>query len=126
MKIQALAVAAATLAVAAPALPAQARGQNMIRPDINYAARTHCSALQRGANWEQAMIAGARTPFGQYWYANANETNREWLSGEYAAALRVLCPALERRAFSAHRRQEQSGSRYTGGTTTISEDPFEF
>ena len=127
MKIQALAVAAATLAVAAPALPAQARGQNMIRPDINHAARTHCNALQRGANWAQAIRAGMQTPYGQYWYAAANAENRSWLAGEYAGALRVLCPTIEERALNAHRRnRDGGGSRYTGGNTTISEDPFEF
>ena len=76
------------------------------------------------------MMAGAQTPFGQYWYANASDKSREWLAGEYAQALRVLCPTLERRAFSAHRRREERGSRYTGGysggNTTIQEDPFEF
>ena len=131
MKIQALAVAAATLAFAAPALPAHARGQNMIRPDINHAARAHCNALRRGANWSQAMGVGLQTPFGQYWYANASDKNKDWLAGEYANALRVLCPTMEQRAFRAHQRnQNGGGSRYTGGytggNTTIQEDPFEF
>lgn len=99
----------------------------MIRPDINTAARTHCNALQRGATWTQAIGAGMQTPYGQYWYAGANDENRTWLAEQYANALRVLCPAIEERALNAHRRNRDSGSpTYTGGNTTISEDPFEF
>ena len=103
----------------------------MIRPDINHAARTHCNALRRGANWAQAIRAGMQTPYGQYWYAAANEENRSWLAGEYAGALRVLCPRIEERALNAHRRNRDGGRlnqspTYTGGNTTISEDPFEF
>tara|TARA_B100001540_G_scaffold295944_1_gene297217 strand:+ start:333 stop:707 length:375 start_codon:yes stop_codon:yes gene_type:complete len=124
VKIQALAVAAASLAVAVPALPAQA---SELRTAINQAARAHCNALSRGATWTQAITNSARnTEYGRRWYARASDDQRSWLSGQYQAAVGAYCQNAEQVAYSAHKRGETGGSRYTGGNTNISEDPFEF
>ena len=98
----------------------------MIRPDINTAARAHCSALQRGASWEQAIHAGMDTPYGTYWYAGANSQNRSWLSEKYSDSVSAFCHTANMRAYRAYKRGESNGSRYSGGNTNISEDPFEF
>ena len=137
MKIQALAVAAATLAFAAPALPAHAGSptRQQLRRDMRIAADMHCRALANGSTWRRAVEISTNSTFGQKWYPAAQRMDREEGREQYAPFLikRVtqhineICPALEARAWSAHRRnRDAGGSRYTGGNTTIQEDPFEF
>ena len=135
MKIQALAVAAASLAVAAPALPAQARDANIyLRSDLRAAAAAHCSALSRGSAWSQAVEASRQGQLGHHWYPIATRIdNREggnvWrqkLIKLIQRDINALCPSLEARAWARHKANKGRTPTYTGGNTTISEDPFKF
>ena len=105
MKIQALAVAAATLAFAAPALPAHA-----------------------GTVYEQAQVACRYMRQGYGAKAAVRQAVRQVRAdGDHFGAMVVdICgPA----ASAALRRDEgrlPSSPTYTGGNTTIQEDPFEF
>ena len=141
MKIQALAVAAASLAFAAPALPAHADSPTSreLQRDMRIAAGMHCRALSNGSTWAQAIAVSANSAFGNRWYPAAQRMDREEGRERYAPFLikRInqhinnLCPTLERKAWSAHRRNRDAGGTrytggYTGGNTTIQEDPFEF
>ena len=135
MKIQALAVAAASLAVAAPALPAQARDANIyLRSDLRAAAAAHCSALSRGSTWSQAVEASSQGQLGHHWYPIATRIdNREggnvWrqkLIKLIQRDINALCPSLEARAWARHKANKGRTPTYTGGNTTISEDPFKF
>ena len=136
MKIQALAVAAATLAVAAPALPAQADSISRVqlRRDMRTAAGMHCRALSNGSTWPQAIAISANSAFGNRWYPAAQRMDREEGRERYAPYLvkqvqryiTNLCPSLEARAWARHKANKGGSPTYTGGNTTISEDPFEF
>ena len=133
MKIQALAVAAATLAVAAPALPAQADGQQRLRRALTQVANIHCNVLARGGTWRQAVFATMdNTEYSNVWYPAAKRGE----PGLYdkLVALKVqrvneMCRSLNSSAFRQHQMANgnlPSAPRYSGGNTTISEDPFEF
>ena len=105
MKIQALAVAAATLAFAAPALPAHAGS-------VYEQAKAACHYMRQGYGAKAAIRQAIRQ-------VDAN--------GDHFGAMVVdICgPA----ATAALRRDEgrlPSSPTYTGGNTTIQEDPFEF
>lgn len=150
MKIQALAVAAATLAFAAPALPAHASSEAQLRRDIRQAAIRQCNALRNGASWANGIRAAANGRYGRYWYTNANDDNRTTLVRLRAEQVEQMCPQLEARAYRRHMIAKgewpastplnrppypgyagmtwtyDEGPSYTGGTTTIQEDPFEF
>ena len=132
MKIQALAVAAATLAVAAPA---HARDANIyLRSDLKAAAVAHCSALSRGSTWRQAVEASGQGQVGHHWYPIATRIDRreggnvwrERLINLIQRDVKALCPSLEARAWARHKANKGGIPTYTGGNTTISEDPFEF
>ena len=135
MKIQALAVAAASLALAAPALPAQARDANIyLRSDLKAAAAAHCSALSRGSTWRQAVEASGQGQVGHHWYPIATRIDRreggnvwrEKLIKIIQRDVKALCPSLEARAWARHKANKGGSPTYTGGNTNISEDPFEF
>ena len=150
MKIQALAVAAATLALAAPALPAHANTQAQLRSDIRQASIRQCNALRNGASWENGIKAAFNGRYGRYWYTNANDKNRDFLIKLRSDQIEQMSPLLEARAYRRYKIgkgewpantplnrphfdgfggmawADPSGSTYTGGNTTISEDPFEF
>ena len=132
MKIQALAVAAASLAVAAPA---HARDANTyLRSDLKTAAIAHCSALSNGSTWSQAVEASGQGQFGHHWYPMAARIDRREGGNVWRAKLikiverdvKALCPSLEARAWARHKANKGGSPTYTGGSTTISEDPFEF
>mgnify|MGYP001291044891 CR=1 FL=1 len=133
MKIQALAVAAASLALAVPALPAQADGQQQLRRALTQVANIHCNVLARGGTWRQAVFATMdNTEYSNVWYPAAKRGE----PGLYdkLVALKVqrvneMCRSLNSSAFRRHQMANgnlPSAPRYTGGNTTISEDPFEF
>ena len=125
MKIQALAVAAASLAVAAPAL---ARDANIyLRSDIKAAAIAHCSALSNGSSWGDAVLASRQGQVGNHWYPIAQRIdNREggdkWrdkLIKILRRDIKALCPALDARAWARHKASQ-------GNSTNISDEPFRF
>ena len=133
MKIQALAVAAASLALAVPALPAQADGQQQLRRALTQVANIHCNVLARGGTWRQAVFATMdNTEYSNVWYPAAKRGE----PGLYdkLVALKVqrvneMCRSLNSSAFRQHQMANgnlPSAPRYTGGNTNISEDPFEF
>ena len=133
MKIQALAVAAASLALAVPALPAQADGQQQLRRALTQVANIHCNVLARGGTWREAVFATMdNTEYSNVWYPAAKRGE----PGLYdkLVALKVqrvneMCRSLNSSAFRRHQMANgnlPSAPRYTGGNTTISEDPFEF
>ena len=106
---------------------------------MRIAAGMHCRALANGSTWRRAVEISTNSEFGQRWYPAAQRMDREEGRERYAPFLikRVsqqineICPALEARAWSAHRRNRNAGGSrytggYTGGNTTIQEDPFEF
>ena len=131
MKIQALAVAAATLAVAAPALPAQANTR--LRNAVQHAASIHCRVLQNGGTWGQAVRATVtNTDYGNYWVplakSDSDSLYRKLMTLKIRAVERT-CPTLEARAYRRYKASEgrtPNAPTYTGGNTNISEDPFEF
>ena len=132
MKIQALAVAAASLAVAAPA---HARDADIyLRSDLKAAAIAHCSALSRGSTWRQAVMASREGQVGHHWYPIATRIDRreggdvwrEKLIRIMQNDIKALCPSLEARAWARHKANKGRTPTYTGGNTNISEDPFEF
>ena len=132
MKIQALAVAAASLAVAAPA---HARDPDIyLRSDLRAAAAAHCSALSRGSTWRQAVKASGEGPVGNHWYPVAMRLDRREGGDQWREKLikiiqrdvKALCPSLEARAWARHKANKGRTPTYTGGNTNISEDPFEF
>ena len=133
MKIQALAVAAATLALAAPALPAHANGQQQLRRALTQVANIHCNVLARGGTWREAVFATMdNTDYSNIWYPAAKRGE----PGLYdkLVALKVqrvnqMCRSLNQSAFRRHQMANgnlPSSPTYTGGNTTIQEDPFEF
>ena len=102
MKIQALAVAAATLAFAAPALPAHAGS-------VYEQAKAACRYMRQGYGARAAVRQALR------------QVRHNGSSEHFGAMVVDICgPA----ATAALRRDE--GPSYSGGTTTIQEDPFEF
>ena len=131
MKIQALAVAAATLAFAAPALPAHANDR--LDRALAEAASTHCRVLQNGGTWGEAVQASVRgTDYGEYWVPGAKRHSQRLyrkLVRLKIGATERMCPVLEANAYRRYqiaRGELPSSPTYTGGTTTIQEDPFEF
>ena len=131
MKIQALAVAAATLAFAAPALPAHA-GDRLDRA-LHEVATIHCNVLARGGTWQQAVAATMRgTDYANHWRPGAKQ-HSEALYDKLVAlkvhSVNKMCRSLNQSAFRRHQMANgnlPSAPTYTGGSTTISEDPFEF
>ena len=131
MKIQALAVAAATLAFAAPALPAHA-GDRLDRA-LHEVATIHCNVLARGGTWTQAVAATMRgTDYANHWRPGAKQ-HSEALYDKLVAlkvhSVNKMCRSLNQSAFRRHQMANgnlPSSPTYTGGSTTISEDPFEF
>ena len=126
-----MAVAAATLAFAAPALPAHA--DDRLDRALAEAASAHCRALQNGSTWGEAIRASINgTDYGEYWLPRTQRTSREL----YKKLIRLktrkterMCPVLEANAYRRHQIANgdlPSAPTYTGGTTTIQEDPFEF
>lgn len=101
---------------------------------MRIAAGMHCRALSNGSTWRRAVEISANSAFGNRWYPAAQRMDREEGRDYYAPYLvkqvhqhiNNLCPTLEQRAWSAHKRGETNGPSYTGGNTNISEDPFEF
>ena len=111
MKIQALAVAAATLAFAAPAhagyTPATVKAGNMI-----------CFYMQQGMGSKDAIRQTVRNL-----YPSRANTRGSYTVGRY------VMNNCRTSALAAAARDEgrlPSSPAYTGGNTTISEDPFEF
>ena len=131
MKIQALAVAAATLAFAAPALPAHA--SDRLDRALHEVATIHCNVLARGGTWAQAVAATMRgTDYANHWRPGAKQ-HSEALYDKLVAlkvhSVNKMCRALNQRAFRQHQIANgdlPSSPTYTGGNTTIQEDPFEF
>ena len=138
MKIQALAVAAATLAFAAPALPAHANdASDRLDRALAEAASVHCRVLRNGGTWGQAVQASVNgTEYGEYWVPRTQRTSQSL----YKKLIRLkintterMCPVLEANAYRRYRiangdlpsAPTYTGG-YSGGTTTIQEDPFEF
>ena len=106
MKIQVLAVAAASLAVAATALPAQA--------GVYERARLTCSFMEQGYGAKAAIGKGLRL-------------TRNWGSSEtFVNLVMSMCRPAATAALGRDEGRLPSAPRYTGGNTTISEDPFEF
>ena len=131
MKIQALAVAAATLAFAAPALPAHANDR--LDRALEEAAVAHCRVLANGGTWREAIHASIRgTDYGRYWMPGAKRHSQDLynkLLKLKVSKIDDLCPAMEARAYRQYRASKgrlPSAPTYTGWNTTISEDPFEF
>ena len=108
MKIQALAVAAASFAVAAPALPAQAGS-------VYEQAKAACHYMRQGYGARQAVRRAVRE-------ISAN-------GDHFGAMVMDICGPTASAAIRRDKRAEinaPSTPRYSGGNTTISEDPFEF
>ena len=101
MKIQALAVAAATLAFAAPALPAHAG-------TVYEQAQVACRYMRQGYGAKAAIRQAIRQ-------VDAN-------GDHFGAMVMDICGP----SASAALRRDEGVPTYTGGNTTISEDPFEF
>ena len=131
-----MAVAAATLALAAPALPAHAESD--VRRSMRVAADLHCRALADGHTWRRAVEISSNSDFGLKYYPAAKRLDRKeggekygtFMIREMTSYIKGQCPDLEERAWSAHQRWRDGGRlpspTYSGGSTAIQEDPFEF
>ena len=106
MKIQALAVAAATLAFAAPALPAHAGGT------VYEQAQIACRYMRQGYGARAAVRQAVRQ-------VRAN-------GDHFGAMVMDICGPTASAALDRDKGRTPSAPRYSGGNTTISEDPFEF
>ena len=131
MKIQALAVAAASLAIAAPALPAQANTR--LDRALYEVATVHCGVLANGGSWTEAVRATMRgTDYANHWRPGAKRHSSalyDKLLALKVHSVNQMCPALNRRAFREYELTQgrtPSAPTYTGGNTNISDDPFEF
>ena len=105
---------------------------------MRVAADLHCRALADGHTWQRAVEISANSDFGLKYYPAAQRLDEKeggqkygkFMIGEVTRYIKGQCPDLEERAWSAHKRWRDSGRlpspTYSGGSTTISEDPFEF
>ena len=69
------------------------------------------------------------TDYGNYWVPLAKSDSDSLYRKLMVLKIRAVertCPTLETRAYRRYKASEGRTPTYTGGNTTISEDPFEF